>query len=475
VKALRSPARRRRGSGRPGLGLRTRVTIAFAVGAAVTSGAVAGSTYALVHHYLLSQRQTSAITQSYTNARLVRQDLNASGSDVTDVLSSLNLGASSRSLVYRRGRWFSASVAVGRSSLPASLTAMVMEGHPAYQRITVAGAPAVAVGIPLPAIGVDYFEVHSLAELQTTLDTVAVVLVLAAVVIALGGAGLGWWASARLVRPLRDVAGVAEAISSGELDRRLSGPSDADLAPLVAAFNRMVDALQQRIEREQRFTSDVSHELRSPLTAVETSAEVLSMFRSCLPAQGNKALDLLRLETGRFSAMVEDLLEISRMDAGAAELAKEDVDLSELLRFATGAAQASPASPGRRVPLQISPAADGVLVRADKRRLLRVVANLLDNAERHGGGAVAVGLDRLGPWALVTVEDAGPGVPPDERAQVFERFYRGSGASSLRQGGSGLGLALVAEHVRVHGGSIEITDRRGGGASFVVRLPVVGS
>ncbi len=440
--------------------------MAFALGAAVLSGALAGTTYALLHHYLLAQRQTSALRQSYASARLVRQDLNASGTDVAQVLSSLTLNNSTRSFVYRGGRWYSTTVSVGKSSLPKSLTDAVLRGRPAYQRVDMAGSPAIAIGLPLPAISADYFEVHSLAELQTTLDTAAVVLALVALLIALGGAALGWWAGVRLVRPLREVTGVAEAISSGELDRRLSGPNDSDLAPLVGAFNRMVGALQERIQREQRFTSDVSHELRSPLTAVETSAEVLAMFRSCLPAEGNKALDLLMLETGRFSGTVEALLEISRMDAGAAQLAMEDVELRELLQFAIDTHESG------QVPFVVEPGAGDVAVHADKRRLLRVVANLLDNADQHGEGVVQVRLGRTGDWAQITVEDAGPGVAEGERARVFERFYRGSGPASVRRGGSGLGLALVAEHVRVHGGSVEVSDRPGGGARFIVQLPV---
>lgn len=448
------------------LGLRARVTVAFAVGAAALSATLAGTTYALVHHYLLSQRQTSAIRQTITNARLVRQDLATNTRDVADVLSTVTPAGDTRSIVLRDGRWFSTSVSVRGSSLPSSLTSSVVGGTPAYQRITLLGSPAVAIGIPIPSIGVDYFEIHSLSELQSTLNLVAAVEGLVALFIALGGAALGRWASGRLVRPLNDVTSVAKAISSGDLQQRLSEERDPDLEPLAQSFNQMVEALQLRIEREIRFTSDVSHELRSPLTAVETSAEVMSMFRSCLPPEGEQALDLLRLEAGRFSVLVEDLLEISRMDAGAAQLAMEPLELREVVAFAA-------AGRPRSVAVEIEPGAAALTVRADKRRLLRVLGNLLDNADRHGGGAVAMAVRRRQGWAEVTVDDAGPGVAPDERDRIFERFYRGSGPASVRRGGgSGLGLALVAEHVRAHGGVVGVDDRPGGGARFFVRLPV---
>lgn len=458
--------RRHRGYER-GLGLRARVTVVFAFGAAALSATLAGATFGLVHHYLLSQRQTSAIRQSYANARLVRQELGAGGVDVADVLSALAPGTSTRSLVYRGGRWFSTSVSVAHGVLPASLTSVVLGGAPAYQRVEIDGQPSLAVGIPLPAVGGDYFEVHQLSELQTTLDTVAAVLVLVAVVMALGGAAVGRWASGRLVQPLRDVAGVAEAITAGSLDQRIAGGRDPDLEPLVRSFNEMVAALQGRIDREQRFTSDVSHELRSPLTAVETSAEVLSMFRSCLPPEGEKALDLLQLETGRFSQMVEDLLEIARMDAGAAQLRMERLSVLELVEFAAGVYGRGP------LPVRVSASAAYAQVLADKRRMLRVLSNLIDNAERHAGGALAIVADRVDDSIEISVEDAGPGVPVEDRGLVFERFYRGGGEASLRgRGGSGLGLSLVAEHVRAHAGTVTVTDRDGGGARFTVRLPM---
>ena len=450
------------------LGLRARVTVAFAVGAAALSAILALTTYGLIHHYLLSQRQASAIRQTYTNARLVRQDLGTANPDVADVLSSVTPATDTRSLIFRKDRWFSTSVGIGGKSLPDSLTRRVLAGVPAYQRFSVRGTPAVAIGIPIPSIGVDYFEIHSLAELQATLDIVAVVLAVVAVAIAFGGAAVGRWASGRLIRPLHDVAAVAQAIGAGRLEQRLTDAHDPDLEPLVRSFNQMVNALQLRIEREVRFTSDVSHEMRSPLTAVRTSAEVLSMFRSCLPTEGERALDLLELETGRFSAMVEDLLEISRMDAGAIELAMEELSFGELVRYAVDSFSESD------VPVVVESGAEDVLVHVDKRRLLRVMANLLDNAQRHGGGAVGVRLAAVEGRAEVTVEDAGAGVPVEERARIFERFYRGAGEASVRRdGGSGLGLALVAEHVRVHGGDVVVGDRPGGGATFTVRLPLV--
>jgi len=440
------------------------VVLAFALGAALVSGALALITYTVARHELLAQRTSSSLRQTYVNARLVKQELGAPSAHLADVLSSLQGTGGTESFIYRHGLWYGTSVSSSGSSLPAALVRSVRTGHVAEQRVLRAGQSAVVVGVPLPAIGIDYFEVHPLGELQGTIDLLAAVLGIAAAITTVGGALAGLWVSRRLVRPLTEVAQVATEVAGGSLDRRL--PADPDLDPLVSAFNHMVAALQDRIERDTRFTSDVSHELRSPLTTIRASVELLDTYRDRLPAGGQRAVAALGVEVDRFSTMVQDLLEISRLDAGAADLRLTDVPLDQLVRHVAAASAGD-------LPLVVSPDAQGVVVRGDKRRLQRVFANLLDNAEIHAGGAVLVSLDRTGPWAVIGVEDAGPGVEAGERHRLFERFYRG--AASGRRGsttGTGLGLALVAEHVAAHGGTVRIEDPEHGGARFVVSLPV---
>ena len=453
----------------PTPGLRSRATMAFATGAALLSGALAGGTYAVAHHYLLNQRQASAETQTYNDARLVKQDLTAAGTNVADVLSLLAPAQGTRSLVYRGRQWFSTSVSVGRSSVPTALLAMVRQGTPAMQREVINGAPAVAVGLPLPAVGADYFEIEPLGELARTLHLLAGVLAGAALATTVGGVVIGRWASARLVRPLARVAVVAGAISQGALDQRLPADRDADLAPLVASFNGMVDALSRRIERDARFASDVSHELRSPLTTLQASVEVLAVFGDGLPIEGQKALELLGTETRRFSEMVQDLLEIARIDGGAAPLELEELPLDEVITRTVEAFTAVD------IPVDVRPGAKGASILADRRRLQRVIANLLDNAGKYGAGATLVSVDCAAGWARVCIDDAGPGVPAGERDRIFERFYRGPAAGRRADGsGTGLGLALASEHVGAHHGRIWVEAAPGGGARFCLELPVDG-
>jgi signal transduction histidine kinase len=331
--------------------------------------------------------------------------------------------------------------------------------------IAVGGLPAFVVGIPIPSIGIAYFEIHVLSELQGTLDTLADVLLATAAMTTAGGTVLGLWASRRLVRPLSATARVASEIAAGTLDRRV--PANRDVGPLVESFNDMVDTLQQRIERDARFAADLSHELRSPLTTVSASVELVDSYRASLPGDGQTAVDLLRFEVGRLSDMVQDLLEISRMDARSASVTFTTLPIAELVSLTVAAHRVG-------VPMRVASRARDVQVKGDKRRLQRVIVNLLDNADVHAGGAVLVVIDVREASVEVVVEDAGPGVLPPDDQRIFERFYRGAAAG--RRGttaGTGLGLALVKEHVRAHRGSVHVESRPGGGSRFVVSLPMV--
>jgi two-component system, OmpR family, sensor histidine kinase MtrB len=241
---------------------------------------------------------------------------------------------------------------------------------------------------------------------------------------------------------------------------------DADLDALADAFNAMTAGLAERIERDARFASAVSHELRSPLTTLATSVSVLRGRREEMPAPARAALDLLDGEVGRFQRLVEDLLEMSRIGAGMAEVSLEDVRPAELVAHALRSAGTP------HVPVDVDPAAAGLSVHVDKRRMERAIVNLVDNARTHGSGIMRVAIEARNDRIWVAVEDKGPGVPPDERTRIFEPFVRGRAAGS-RGGteGTGLGLSLVAEHVRLVGGRVWAEDRAGGGSRFVIELP----
>jgi len=457
------------------LGLRTRVTLAFAFGALLLSVALSSVSYGLVRNYLVQQGESAATREAYINARQTRDGLRAADPNIPRILASLQNPQGSPSVVHYQDGWFSSAPLVdeGQSdNLPAALRQAVGKGHPSEQAYKVTGATFLAIGVPLPLVNAQYFEVFPFDALNRTLRFLAVALLGAGMATTVAGAAVGRWASTRLMRPVAEVAHAAAAIAGGRLETRLPTIEDPDLATLALSFNSMADALQARIERDARFASDVSHELRSPLTTLATAAQVLASRREELSERAQAALDLLTGDVARFQRLVEDLLEISRSDAGVSHLHLEEVRLAELV------ARALESSAGPDLQLEAAPGADGLTVWADKRRLERVIANLVENAAHYGEGATRVSLVRDRSVARVAVEDAGPGVAPEERQRVFDRFFRGSVSGRRRAGGqgSGLGLSLVAEHVRLHGGRVWVEDGPDGvGARFVVELPLNGN
>jgi two-component system sensor histidine kinase MtrB len=448
-------------------GIRTRLTVAFGVGALLLSVTLASLTYELARNYLLAQRGTSSVHEASANMRLVRSSLAGGQLDVPSVLATLATTAGSESLVQQAGNWYSTSLAVGSQSLPAALRHQADLDRAATQRFRLAGVPSLAVELPMPADNAVYFEVFSLAELNRTLQALLTFLIIGAVITTVAGAAAGRWASRRLLVPLSDIAAVAVEIAGGALDARLAEGHDKDLRALAASFNHMVEALKTRVERDARLASDVSHELRSPLTTIAASLEVLLARRDELSPIGQEALDLLASDLQHFERLVEDLLEISRFDAGVVEPELEPIRLDELIGHTLDRAGVS------RQVLKVETDAAGLTVYADKRRVERVVANLIDNAARHGGGVDEIGIRRDDGHVRVCVDDRGPGVRADLRERVFERFFRGPQAGGREGGGVGLGLALVAEQVRSQHGRAWVEDRPGGGARFVLELPAV--
>jgi len=270
----------------------------------------------------------------------------------------------------------------------------------------------------------------------------------------------------------------ASAIAGGELDTRLDADAaDPDLEGLTNSFNAMVDQLQERIEREARFNSDVSHELRSPLTTLAASLEVLEADRDGLSIRSRRALQNLSDDLRRFQRMVADLLEMSRADAGSVDVFLEEVNVSELVQRSVETGFGHMDRHGNDAPpeVRVEPSVQSWRVGVDKRRFERVMVNLMENADHYGGGAITVG---VGPGddaqVEVTIDDAGPGIDPSERTKIFERFYRGSASGRRGTGtGTGLGLALVAEHMRVMHGAVRVESAPEGGARFVLTLPVL--
>jgi signal transduction histidine kinase len=274
--------------------------------------------------------------------------------------------------------------------------------------------------------------------------------------------GTTWVVVGRALRPVERIRSEVAAISDQRLDRRVPVPGSRDeLHRLALTMNQMLERLHASRDRQQRFVSDASHELRSPLASIRQAAEVARRHPEALP-EGELAEAVVE-ESLRMQRIVEQMLVLTRTDESGLrerrELDLDDIALAEAARV-------------RREGLTVDVSGvGGGRVVGDHVALSQVVRNLVDNAARHAKSRIALQLTESEGWVVLCVDDDGDGVPTQERERVFERFVRLDEARSRDAGGTGLGLAIVREIVAAHDGTASVTDSSLGGASFVVRLP----
>lgn len=442
-------------------GLRARSAAGFAFLALVLSLVLSMSTYQLARWYLLDQRQSLAIKQAELHAQVLGGELSGltDGTDA-EVLAVLEQ-TRGRAVLEVRGTWYSAVVGIDQSRVPSALVDSVRSGSARVQRIVVNQVPYFVIGISLPEAEALYFEFVPATEYERTLRTLAYVLTAVASVTTALGAISGWALSRRVLRPLDAVAASARAMSEGNLHQRLEVGDDPDLRPVAESFNSMAESLEARIAREQRFTADVSHELRTPLTAM--SSAVALAQRSAGGERTAFAIDVIADQVSHLRQLTVELLELARIDSGREQVVHDLADVAAIVR--------------RQAELhQVVDALDDslclpVVHEVNTLRFERIVANLLENAARYGGGASRIECLRTNGTLRLVVEDSGPGIPVEERKSVFGRFHRGTSiAGPDHPKGTGLGLSLVDEYVRLDGGRVWIEESAGGGARFVVEF-----
>ena len=316
---------------------------------------------------------------------------------------------------------------------------------------TIAGEALLHVGVSLD----DAMESVAILAGSLAVTIPAVVLLLAALV---------WWLVGRTLAPVEGIRAEVAAIGEGNLGRRVPQPSgDDEVSRLATTMNQMLDRLETSVATRQAFVADASHELRGPLTRIRSMIEV---EMADLPeGEVRDTLGGVLQEVIGLQRLVEDLLHLARSDAGRASARKEPVDLDDLVLEEAMRVKAT-----GRVDVDVS-AVSAALVRGDRHQLARVVANLMDNAERHASERVRVALSEDDSGAMLVVEDDGPGIPEGEEERVFERFTRLDQARSWDLGGTGLGLAIAREIVERHGGTITVGSTSDGGARFEVRFP----
>lgn len=342
-----------------------------------------------------------------------------------------------------------------------------------------AGEPGLAIGATLETPNLARYPIYLIFPLtaeQQTLDVLqraaistGFLLIILLVIIAM-------LVSRQVVAPIREARLQAEQITSGHLADRMTVRGTDDLASLAMSMNNMAAELQKQISQleelsrvQQRFVSDVSHELRTPLTTVRMAAEVLHDAKDDFDPLEQRSVELLQHELDRFEALLADLLEISRFDAGAAELSRELADLREVVTSEVDAQRAFAERSG--TPLRIS-SVGPCTAEIDVRRVRRILRNLITNAIEHGESrpidVMIAGDDKA---VAIAVRDHGVGFEASQVKQVFHRFWRADPARNRTIGGTGLGLSISMEDARLHGGWINAWGRPGQGAQFRLTLP----
>ncbi|MCB0905741.1 MAG: HAMP domain-containing histidine kinase [Nocardioidaceae bacterium] len=457
-----SPRRRR--LRRPTLRLRSRVAIGFALLAMATSLVMAGILWVLAVHYVDQQREESARAQATDNAMLLDVELGGGMLPDNEVLSELRHPPDTAALLVVGTRMYR-NLAAASLTIPSDIAAGTPVGRTVTHQRTVDRLPFLVSSRRLTAHRGTYVELVPLTDLQDTVRRTWWLLVTAALITTVVGGSTGWLASRRMLRPVQDINRAAAAIAQGDLSARLAPQGDPDLDAIAETFNRTAANLEGRVQADARFAGDVSHELRTPLTTMLNSLAVVQNRRHLLPEEVTEPLDLLAEDLQRFRQLVVDLLDISRVDEGAESVVRESVVIGDLVRHAADSAAGRPVT-------KVRPSARGVTMNVDKRRMERVLTNLVENARCHGGGCREVVVRSVDGAIRISVRDQGPGVPPDLRDRVFERFARDAAAGGGSYTGSGLGLAIAERHVRLHGGRVWVQDAPGGGAEFTVELPV---
>lgn len=341
--------------------------------------------------------------------------------------------------------------------------------------------PGLVVGAPLTVPSVGAYELYylfPLAQEQDTLDLVRSAVIVTGLLLVLLLAGIALLVTRQVVVPVRAASRTAVRLANGNLSERMPVKGTDDLARLATSFNAMAESLASQIRQledlsrvQQRFVSDVSHELRTPLTTIRMAADVVYDDREILDAPTERAVELLQTQLDRFEALLADLLEISRFDAGAAVLDDERVDLIGLVERAISAA--TPLADHAGLDVRLITVDRECMVICDQRRVDRIVRNLLENAIEHGDlHGVDVRIAHNAEAAAVTVRDFGLGLRPGESSLVFNRFWRADPARARTTGGTGLGLAISLEDARLHGGWLEAWGEPGKGACFRLTLPL---
>ncbi|WP_166903325.1 MtrAB system histidine kinase MtrB [Mycobacterium sp. DL440] len=369
--------------------------------------------------------------------------------------------------------------------VPKALRDFVKAGQVSYQYTTVAtdgfSGPALIVGSPASSSvpNLELYLIFPLNNEESTISLVRGTMATGGVVLLGLLAAIALVVARQIVQPVRSASRIAERFAEGHLTERMPVRGEDDMARLAVSFNDMAESLSRQIQQleefgnlQRRFTSDVSHELRTPLTTVRMAADLIHDHSEDLDPALRRSTELMVNELDRFETLLADLLEISRHDAGVAELSVESVDLRTTVQSALD--NVGHLAADAEVELDVNMPGDGVIAEVDPRRVERILRNLIANAIDHAERKpVRIRMAADEDTVAVTVRDYGVGLRPGEEKLVFSRFWRSDPSRVRRSGGTGLGLAISIEDARLHQGRLEAWGEPGKGACFRLTLPLV--
>ena len=453
------------------LSLRARLLLGVVLLAALGLVAADIATYSSLHSFLL-QRVDNTLEADHIGAE--HQDFAHGGPGQPDEF--VQLRSNSGQVLYSSGvPHFPGTKAPSPPKLPATITGLHPQGPDLVRYFTVpavSGGSRYRVRASLDAGSPNLLIIaSSLDDVDGTLHRLTLIELLATAAVLAALAALGLWVVRLGLRPLREIEQTAEAITAGDLSRRVEhADSQTEVGRVGSALNAMLDRIEASDRRLRRFIADASHELRTPLAAVRAYAELFERGAASRPEDLERSMSGISREAERMSLLVDDLFLLARLDEGR-PLERKPVDLTQLVGQAVDAARV--VDPERPIDVALEPAT----VTGDEARLRQVLDNLFANARSHtpAGTAVSVDLQRVDGRARLSIADHGPGLTEGEAAHVFERFYRADTSRSRESGGVGLGLSIVAAVTEAHGGTAEARPTPGGGATFVVTLPLAAS
>ncbi|MET7880590.1 HAMP domain-containing sensor histidine kinase [Micromonospora profundi] len=448
--------------------LRRRLTIAFVLVAGMSAGLLAGGTGLLLRQSWMDASLQEAAADARYQLVLAGQFLPLTEQRSTELLTSFE--SSGRHVVLVDGAARPSHPAYA-PTLGTRLRATVAGGQLGYQRSAPGMRPRLlVVGGRIPGSTAELYVLTDEDGIAADVVQLRNALLAGWVFVVLLAAGVGHALARRTLEPVNRASRAARALTEGLLATRLPVRGRDEFSDWAASFNEMAEALEAKIAalsaaqaRERRFTADVAHELRTPVTALVAAASLLRGHLDQLPDDARPAARLLVGDVVRLRRLVEDLMEISRLDAGRERPSVEPVDVVALLHGIV-------AAPGWSARVLIS--GEPIVLRTDPRRLERVLANLVSNAVEHGGGEIRATVAAAGPLVVVEVTDQGPGIPAEHLPRLFDRFYKADPSRSAP--GSGLGLAIAREQATLLGGVLSVRSEPGAGTRFRLELPAHG-